>query len=842
MMATQDPTKELVLPPGRYVYIQNDKGQIDLWCGPVRVTSSSSNEIPLAWDGIKKLFVPSVEDPRLAVRNMIQVAKDEYVVLEGLPILKQGDLEHPAVGQTRSVDIDVAERTTIHGPQVFALWPRQNASVIPGHRLTYSQYLLVRVYDDRQAKKTPDPALITSGVKIDDVEMGDLFVIKGTATSLYMPGPGIEVVKDEDNSYVRDAVTVEPLEYAYLRDLNGEKEYVKGPDVVFPRPTQTFVTRTLSDGTIVNKSRALELTETSALYVKVTQPYEEEAGPDAGTKREIGEELFLRGKDYPLYYPRKEHMLIRQGDSEIHFAIAIPRGSGYYVRNKRMWQDETGQPHTDGEVELVKGPKTLLIDPRNQTLVTRALPLDKIALMYPGNQEAATINQQRLRANAERAGIGVMPTAALEAAAAPQVMGVVRRSAVASRQFEGEVSNRPQTYAKPHTIDLGSSKYDGAPRMAIDPGYAVLLINSIGNRRVVQNGEVALLEYDEYPRVLRFSTGTPKSGHERRSDVYLRTVTKVSDQISLETSDGVRLTLQLSYRVRFEGDPKRWFDIEDPVGFMTDNMRSIIHHEVAKAGIREFYKNYTAIVRTVVLGGTTGDRPGRVFDENGMRIYDVDVLELSFEDDAIAALFEEAAKAAFKDELHVTREQRQFELLRSTTEITVARSALTADSATRTAENAKKQVQAEAEAAIARILAQATQADETAKVRLAAINAVNAETEVELANNKLRTDATHAVLVAGNDEKVRLLEAEVTANVTRLAAIQPGLIEALTRLGDAELIDKVAKHFNVQTLLGGTSISGALNQALAGTRLAGLLEQATGQGTNGQAKASVAHA
>lgn len=840
-MAVADPQKDLVLPPGRYVFIQNDKGLLDVWVGPTRVVSSSSNEVPLTWNPTTKRFDSHEGDPKLAVRSLIQVAKDEYVILEGMPILKQGDQEHPLVGQSgRSVDIDVAERTTLHGPQVFALWPRQAATVVAGHRLAYDQYLLVRVHDDRQTKKMPDPALPQN----EELMMGDLFVIKGTDTSFYMPGPGIEVVKDEEGNYVRNAVTVEPLEYAYLRDLNGEKEYVRGPAVVYPRPTQTFVTRTLSDATIVRRFRALELTETSALYVKVTQTYTEEEGPDAGEKREVGEELFLRGKDYPLYYPRKEHMLIRQGDSEIHYAIAIPRGSGYYVRNKRAWEEDATRPHLDGEVELVKGPKTLLIDPRNQTLVTRAVPLDKIALMYPGNQEAATINQQRLRANAERAGIGVVPTAALylEAATMQKSSGVNR--IVAGRQFEGDVSNRPNNYTKPHSIDLDSSKYDGALRVAIDPGYAVLLINSVGHRRVVQDGEVALLEYDEFPRVLRFSTGTPKSGNERRSDVYLRTVTKISDQIHLETSDGVKLTLELSYRIRFQGDPTKWFDIEDPVGFMTDNLRSRVHHAVGKLGIREFYADFAGKVRSTVLGEPLeGKRQGFTFEENGLHIYDVDVLKLNFEDRSLEGLFAEAAKDAFKGDLQISKGERDLGLATALTAINLAKAKLAADGAVELAVLSAKKADADAEAAIAVILAEAKRRYEADKATLLSVQADGLQETAILANEKLRSDQEHAISVVTRDEEIRMMEAVTKAVTDKMASIQPGLIQALMLLGETEVIGKLSENFNVQSIIGGTSISEALQKTFAGTRFANLLEQTNHTG-NGQSYpvAPAAHA
>ena len=41
--------------------------------------------------------------------------------------------------------------------------------------------------------------------------------------------------------YVRDALTLERLEYCILVDQNGKKRYERGPQVVFPEPTEAFI-------------------------------------------------------------------------------------------------------------------------------------------------------------------------------------------------------------------------------------------------------------------------------------------------------------------------------------------------------------------------------------------------------------------------------------------------------------------------------------------------------------------------------------------------------------------------------------------------------------------------
>ena len=95
------------------------------------------------------------------------------------------------------------------------------------------------------------------------------------------------VIVGEGGEYVREAVTLERLEYCILLDENGNKRYIQGPSVVFPGPTETFVGRQGS-----RKFKAIELNETSGIYVKVIAPYEE-----GGKSYKVGEELFLTGKD-----------------------------------------------------------------------------------------------------------------------------------------------------------------------------------------------------------------------------------------------------------------------------------------------------------------------------------------------------------------------------------------------------------------------------------------------------------------------------------------------------------------------------------------------------------------
>ena len=73
---------------------------------------------------------------------------------------------------------------------------------------------------------------------------------------------------DENSQFVRDAETLERLEFCILLNENGDKRYETGPKVVFSEPTETFVAQS---GT--RKGRAIELNAISGVYVKVIAQY-----------------------------------------------------------------------------------------------------------------------------------------------------------------------------------------------------------------------------------------------------------------------------------------------------------------------------------------------------------------------------------------------------------------------------------------------------------------------------------------------------------------------------------------------------------------------------------------
>jgi major vault protein len=213
--------QDLVLVPGEYAYIlDNTKGNVNVVVGPNK-TSLSATDSPVKWNSEKRRFLScSIEEAKQVYPN---ASEGFYVVLQG-PV-SSGAKEHPQSGTSSNMaDLQIGRTINIPGPANFPLWPGQTAKVIPGHRLRSNQYLVGRVYNDDEAEKnweravvkpqttsddeqeqkdlTPGEEAKSSVAKPDRITMGQLIIIKGTDVSFYIPPTGIEVVPDDRQEFV----------------------------------------------------------------------------------------------------------------------------------------------------------------------------------------------------------------------------------------------------------------------------------------------------------------------------------------------------------------------------------------------------------------------------------------------------------------------------------------------------------------------------------------------------------------------------------------------------------------------------------------------------------------
>lgn len=803
--------RDLVLAPGESAFVlDTTKGLINTVVGPHK-TSMSNTDQPVVWDKDKRRFRRVDADAAIQVNP---VAPEGFYIALYNPADGTADKEHPREGSSISTpSLRVGHRVNIPGPVTFPLWPGQFAEVIRGHHLRSNQYLLCQVYNDQEASDNWSRAILKTVEGATDAPNprtftpGQLLIIKGTDVSFFIPPTGIKVVSDTLSdlvsntrrgggvTFVRDAVTLERLEYCILLGENGSKRFVQGPAVVFPEPTEKFVEK---DGS--RKFRAIELNENTGIYVKVIADYVEGEG-ESRKEYKVGDELFITGKDQPIYFQREEHSIIRYDDRTKHYAVAIPTGEGRYVLNR-----------ITGEVKLVRGPQMLLCDPRREVVVRRILDEQTVKLWYPGNARAVEVNRDLQAKTRDRddasAYDATRPVAAMALYSTATADAVPLSSTVAGDKFQ-----RGSTFTPPRTVTL-DTKYEGAVAVSPWSGYAVMVTNKTGKRTVVLGPETVLLEYDESLAPMELSTGTPKTDDKLLNTVYLRVQNnKIGDRIDVETQDLVRVDLTVSYRVNFEGvDQERWFSVENYVRLLCDHMRSLIRNTAKRYGIAEFYGNAIDIVREAILGAESvgATRPGRLFTENNMRVYDVEVLNATIKDASVSKLLGEAQSDTLTTMLRSAKEERQLAYTQRSEDI--KRQMLHAVAATATTQSELDRQKLNESKDVETLRANAD--TEVQRLRDALAKEINTQeiARVEERQAQQAADTRRGIEIVLEQERAHTEEV-----VKRAGAVTDKLAVALTTAADQALIEKISESLAPLSAMSGVSQAEILAGLFKGT-------------------------
>lgn len=808
--------KDLVLSINEYAYVLDEtKGHVVCWVGPSKTSLSNSDKL-VRFDTKSKSFVKCGYND--AINLFVTAPENWYAILKN-PV--DGN-KHPKPGAANNLpeDVHIGRKVNVRGPVSFALYPGQMAKVIKGHALRSNQYLLARVYEADEASKSAGEMRDTEGNVIENTKNtyvnGQILVIKGTEVSFYIPPTGIEVIaKDNDDrkGYVREAVTLERLEYCILKDEDGNKRYVHGPEVVFPEPTETFVTSP-KGGFIF---RAVELSKISGIYVKVIAEYKDEG--ENGKVHPVGEELFITGNDQMIYYPRPEHAIISYDNKMMHHAIAIPEGEGRYIMDRMT-----------GVIKTVKGPAMYLPDPRTEVVVKRKLTANQCQLWYPGNDAVLQYNLGLNEKFVEKS----LAVSDLDTLTAYSCVTSASAS-LANLEAKANIS-RGTSYTKPRTITL-DNRLDGVVSIDVWTGYAVNVISKSGKREVICGPQTVLLDYDQDLERLELSTGCPKNTDRPLRTVYLRHENnKVSDVISVETSDFVRANIKVSYCVDFDMDYKdKWFCVDNYVKYLCDRMRSLLKRAAKQYTINEFYQNYSDIVRSVVLGlraetenadGDNKHRGHRFFSENGMFVHDVEVLDLSVQRDIENMLLDS-----------------QHEMIRKTLELADAKAEADIAEAMAVAEQKKQELrtqellnkmdlqkqEAEHKLSIQAQINRQQEAEDRAKREAEKdmqpiLDAISAAKEKrEAAEHKARQDridaenkayVEHQQALANVEAAKQAAYAETVKSI--MSSISPDLIAAIEMGGKCDLMSMMTEHMSPYALANGESVVETTQKLLNG--------------------------
>lgn len=820
----RDDGRDLILPPNTYCHVMDlTKGSVTCCVGPNQ-QSMGANDKPVVFDPKQKRFKQvhiheAIQDFKTAPENW-------YIVLK-----------NPTPGQMKGDDLEtkgvlsVGRKVNIPGPCNFPLQPGQMAKTVKGHHLKSNEYLVVRVYDETAAKASKGIFTTKEGEEQEFKGvvpvMGKLEIIKGTDVSFYIPPTGIEVVSGETTKdYVQSAVTLERLEYCILLSESGSKRYVRGPEVVFPDPTEKFIVKT-EDSKTMRKYRARELNEISGIHVKVTMNYEEN-----DKEYKAGEELFITGAETPLYYPREEHAIIKYEGKSIHFATVIPSGEARYTMNRLT-----------GVIRTEKGPKNLLPDPRVDVLVRRVLDAKQVQRWFPGNEEALEYNmnlQTMLKGNSagyvtntafasagiapgaysSNGGRAVMDSMSLDSNVSGR--SLMRQS---SRTIAGDSFSRTNNYTQPRTITL-DTKYEGAVTIDIWTGYAVNVVKKTGERKTVVGPKTVTLEYDESLETTQLSSGMPKSDHSAKSTSYLRVLNnRVSDIIEAESEDLCKVKISLAYKVNFEDEEEKWFNVENYVSFLCGHMRSVIKNCVKNHAIEDFYGDSINILRDLILKKSVeGKRSGYVFEENGMRIGDVEVISVNIDDREIEHLLVQSQNQLVRQMLDLKQQNRQKDLTQETHKVKREISKIEEETDVLTHENqlsrAKRDYACALENRINIFNANVVQLEHELSMQ----EGYDAKQNAELKRSKLTADNILNIDIARQKLADEKLQTQVTAFKERYSAIDSKFIAAIQASGDKELITKLTQSMAPMSLLGGDSVVDILKGVIKGTPLAKTLD------------------
>jgi major vault protein len=758
------------------------------------------------------------------------------------------------------------------------------------------------------------------------IKMGNRYIIKGTDTQFFMPMTGFKVMpvtndkgqklKDTKGRirFIHEAVTLNARQYCKLQHDNGKHRTVPGPDVVFPTPDETFIKnprkqRDDDDPRIFNK---YELDEIKGLHLKVVEDFTEEVqeryktGDKKGelkdkpkrVHRKAGDELWITGADanYRLYTPPAEVTIIRYGGdlrSDVHFGTVVPEGNGRYLLNRKS-----------GEVDTITGPKVVLPDPRDLVFTRRILTDPECALYYPENPEVLAFNQ----ALREAADGGTRITDEEVMDKADQIRSHLLSSGVSARSLlrkerskssmrgayapeerieddfsrgmsdvEDEAIDRGTKYTEPREVDLTDTKFKGVPRIRPWEGFAVNVVSHSSSgeeldRRIVVGPANVLLGFNESLQSMELSTDTPKNHDEVVRVGYLRINNNmVSDEITLETKDLVTVDVDLTFFVEFVGDTNedrlRWWGAENYIKLLVEFYRSVLRGAAKKHTIKDFNDRGIEIIRDAILTEkpAEGDRHGRMFAENNMRVYEVTV-DTSVEDATVANMLGEHNRQRVEEVINMAREENRLEATKAHEKIEQQMSSARAATKTATQKLERDRMRSEADTEKQRleigrnhVALQAEHAlaefkDNQTRIELrASFQLKNHEQEMVLQMEKVKSGIEQSMarltgeivelperqkliehrIGEERDEKqlehdfneksvaleVRRIEADVKSVVDKMAAVSPELASTLQAFADEFMAAKMAEFGSYRAVIGGENIMDSLMGVLGDTSM-----------------------
>lgn len=564
-----------------------------------------------------------------------------------------------------------------------------------------------------------------------------------------------------------------------VKGSNSATELLWGRKVVVPGPA-TFP---LWPGQKAKVIQGHELREDEYLIVRI---YDKVEGDDSP----IGTLKVIKGSDTSFFIPRTGQEVVPFEKGYVRSAWRLKKNMGLHVRVIKPFTAKAGDQIPPGTYAS------------GQDLFLK----DREGFFFPTEQLEIVAEVQSIPI-AEKEGIYVreISTGKIVTVAGPtNFLPDPTLQEIVPRYLEPETLAR---YGIAHPNPMR------AVSIYIPPSFAVL-VTAKNKREVVKGPQTRILNYDEDLEVLTLSTGRPKTDEKLLSTSFLQTEgNKVSDIVRLKTADHVELEALLSYRVSFvsrpptaapdvKGSEEKWFQVKNYVALLCDHLGSILRAAARSSAIESFHANSTELLRTAILGGKSVEkRTGRYFEENGLFVYDVEVLDVRILDADVKKLLSDAQRAAIvsevgrkQEEMRLQNERVREDVNRQIYEAQIVTLAKTVD-----LEKSKK------ESALARV-GSTIELD-----RLEKVGRATNEAEALGIASAARTAA------ADKDAELerRMLEAKVAAFEKQMGALAPELIATLKSLGNQALASELSKNLSPLAILGGNSVSEVAEKLLA---------------------------
>ena len=254
---------------------------------------------------------------------------------------------------------------------------------------------------------------------------------------------------------------------------------------------------------------------------------------------------------------------------------------------------------------------------------------------------------------------------------------------------------------------------------------------------------------------------------------------------------------------------------------------SVLKGQLRRHAIEEFYVSSTDRIRDIVLGAPDagGKRPGMAFAANGMRIVDVDVLEVALADGKIRALLEEAQHDVVRSNIDLSNLARELAVTKQREAISRETAEVKMATRVRQDELARELAASELVTALARIASALRESDERKKLVEAEQAIDGFKLSARLERVARERDQELAFSAREQAQHIELLRARAEAAVQRFTAAQGSFSEALLALGRNETLVKVAEAWSVQRLVEGESLGDTLSRLFHNTPLKPLVDK-----------------